>query len=179
MKKVEVKLISELMKNSRRSDRELAKSIGISQPTITRLRTKLEKERYIKEYTIIPDFAKLGYHLMAITFATIKVPDAERIAEIAKTARKVFHESAPLEILCSARGMGLGYQGIFISLHEDYASYLQFRDWLIVFSANASNFMDVSNIEGFLISLDDTVHYRTLTFSTLAQLLLASKEKKE
>jgi DNA-binding Lrp family transcriptional regulator len=34
MKDIELRLISELMKNSRRSDRELAKAIGISQPTI-------------------------------------------------------------------------------------------------------------------------------------------------
>jgi DNA-binding Lrp family transcriptional regulator len=32
MKDVELKLISELMKDSRRSDRELAKAIGVSSP---------------------------------------------------------------------------------------------------------------------------------------------------
>ena len=36
VKDTEVKLISELMKDSRRSDRELAKTIGVSQPTISR-----------------------------------------------------------------------------------------------------------------------------------------------
>jgi len=35
MKDVKLKLISELMKNSKKSDRELAKVIGVSQPTIT------------------------------------------------------------------------------------------------------------------------------------------------
>jgi DNA-binding Lrp family transcriptional regulator len=43
LKDVELKLISELMKNSRKSDRELAKKIGVSQPTVTRTRTKLQK----------------------------------------------------------------------------------------------------------------------------------------
>ena len=43
MKDFELKLISELMKNSRRSDRELAKILQVSQPTVTRVRTKLEK----------------------------------------------------------------------------------------------------------------------------------------
>jgi DNA-binding Lrp family transcriptional regulator len=33
---VELRLISELMQNSRRSDRELARALGISQPTVTR-----------------------------------------------------------------------------------------------------------------------------------------------
>jgi DNA-binding Lrp family transcriptional regulator len=32
MKVIELKLVSELMKNSRRNDRELARAIGTSQP---------------------------------------------------------------------------------------------------------------------------------------------------
>jgi hypothetical protein len=44
MKNIELKLISELMKNSRRSDRELAKAIGVSQPTVSRLIKKLENQ---------------------------------------------------------------------------------------------------------------------------------------
>jgi DNA-binding Lrp family transcriptional regulator len=48
------------MKNSRKSDRQLARAIGTSQPTVTRIRSRLEKEGYIKEYTMIPDFGKLG-----------------------------------------------------------------------------------------------------------------------
>lgn len=178
VKEVELRLLSELMKDGRKSDRQLAKAIDSSQPTVTRLRRKLEQEGYIKEYTIIPDFVKLGYHLMAITFATIKVsPDAKQIGAIGKMARKVFQESAPLEIIFSARGMGLGYQGIFISMHKDYASYLKFRDWVIVLSSKAYNFIDASTIDGFLISLDDKAHYRTLTLSTLANDLLKTKEK--
>lgn len=53
MKDIEVRIISELMKNSRRSDRELAKAIGVSQPTISRTIKRLEKEGYIREYTMI------------------------------------------------------------------------------------------------------------------------------
>jgi len=37
------KLLRELLKNSKQSDRELAKTLKVSQPTITRLRHKLEK----------------------------------------------------------------------------------------------------------------------------------------
>jgi DNA-binding Lrp family transcriptional regulator len=36
MKDIELKLISELMLDSRRSDRELAKVLGVSQPTVSR-----------------------------------------------------------------------------------------------------------------------------------------------
>ncbi|NWF87116.1 winged helix-turn-helix transcriptional regulator [Candidatus Bathyarchaeota archaeon] len=72
MKEVELKLISELMKNSRRSDRDLAKAIGVSQPTVTRVRSRLEKEGYVKEYTMIPDFSRLGYEIPALTFINSK-----------------------------------------------------------------------------------------------------------
>jgi len=70
MKKKEEKLriLFELIKGARRSDRELAKAVGTSQPTITRKRTKLEKEGFIKEYTVIPDLKKMGYEIIAFTF---------------------------------------------------------------------------------------------------------------
>lgn len=72
MKDIERKLVSELMKNCRRSDRQLAKVVGVSQPTVTRTLHKLEKEGIIKEYTIVPDFRKLGYTLLAVTFVKLK-----------------------------------------------------------------------------------------------------------
>ncbi len=45
------KLLLELLKNSHRSDRQLAREMGTSQPTVTRMRNKLEKNGWIKEYT--------------------------------------------------------------------------------------------------------------------------------
>jgi Lrp/AsnC family transcriptional regulator for asnA, asnC and gidA len=72
LKDAELRVISELMKNSRRSDRELAKTLGISQPTVSRLIGRLEKEGVIKEYTMIPDFCKLGFNLMAVVMFKLK-----------------------------------------------------------------------------------------------------------
>jgi len=43
MKEIELKLLAELLNNSRRSDRDLAKVIGTSQPTVTRTRIRLRK----------------------------------------------------------------------------------------------------------------------------------------
>jgi len=39
MKDFELKLISKLMRNSRRGDRELSRKLGVTQPTITRTRS--------------------------------------------------------------------------------------------------------------------------------------------
>jgi Lrp/AsnC family leucine-responsive transcriptional regulator len=61
LREIELRVLSELIKNSRISDRELGKKLRMSQPTVSRIRNKLENEGYIKEYTLIPDFQKLGY----------------------------------------------------------------------------------------------------------------------
>ena len=62
LKRIELRLVAELMKNSRKSDRELAKILGISQPTVTRIRNKLEREGVIREYTAIPDGVIISLH---------------------------------------------------------------------------------------------------------------------
>ena len=67
-----MKLLAELMKNSKTSDRELATKLGVSQPTVSRIRAKLEREGYIKEYTLVPDFHKLGFEIMAVTLVKLK-----------------------------------------------------------------------------------------------------------
>ena len=109
MKHIELQLISELMKNSRRSDRELAKALGVSQPTVSRLIKKLEKDGFIKEYTIVPDFHKLGYELLALTFVELKKGlDQEGIEKARKTTREDL-KKAPLEIVLFERGMGEGH----------------------------------------------------------------------
>mgnify|MGYP001064614394 CR=1 FL=1 len=120
MKDVERKLISELMKNSRRSDRELAQAIRVSQPTVSRAIRKLEKEGYIKEYTMIPDFRKLGYELVALTFVKLKKGICKEEVEKAKEVAKEHLEENSLEVVMVKRGMGLGYDGVFVSLHDDY-----------------------------------------------------------
>lgn len=174
MKETEWKLICELMKNSRRSDRDLAKAIGASQPTVTRIRSKLEKEGYIREYTMIPDFAKLGYELMAVTFVKLrKVLSEEEIEDARKIAKESLTKvSFPLFML--ERGMGLGYQGIILSFHESYASYLALRDWLREFT-----FLELSEIESFLVNLKDKISYMPPTFALIAKHFATLKKQSE
>ncbi|MGB9134203.1 MAG: winged helix-turn-helix transcriptional regulator [Candidatus Bathyarchaeia archaeon] len=173
MKKTEVKLISELILNSRRSDRELAKAVGVSQPTVGRMIKKLEKEGYIREYTIVPDFQRLGYHLMALIFVKLKQGlTAEKIEETRRIAQESL-KTGPFEVVMLERGIGLGYDGVFISFHKDYASYLALKDWFKRFT-----FLELTKLESFLINLDDKVRYRPLTFAALAKhvLLMAGQE---
>jgi len=72
MKKNEMRLLVELIKNCSRSDRKLAKVLGTSQPTVTRMRNRLVKEGVIQEFTVIPDFVKMGFEIVAVTLAKTK-----------------------------------------------------------------------------------------------------------
>jgi DNA-binding Lrp family transcriptional regulator len=172
LKNTEIRLISELMKNSRRSDRELARCIHVSQPTITRTRQKLQNEGYFKEYTLIPRFSKLGYTLLAVTFVkfreSLTVDQADREKEVIRECLKKNHK----EILMFEKGMGLGYDGIVISIHRDYSSFLDLKKQLATFET-----LKISNGESFIVNLKDTIRYRPLTLSNLAEHMLTIHEK--
>jgi DNA-binding Lrp family transcriptional regulator len=168
-KDTSLKLISELMKNSRRSDRELAKVVGVSQPTVSRLISKLEKEGFIKEYTMIPDFRKLGYELVALTFVRLRNLTPEEL-EKARQRTRTDMETAPPEIVWFEKGMGAGSDGVLASFHKDYASYLKLRERM-----KAYPFIESS--ESFLINLKGEIHYRPLTFSTLADHIMGLAER--
>lgn len=167
MKEAELKLVSELMKNSRRSDRALARAVGVSQPTISRMIAKLEREGVIREYTIIPDFQKLGFELMVLTFVKLKKGlVGKELDEARKLAREKLH-MGPREIIMLERGMGLKHDGVIISFHKNYSEFQNFTNWMTQFS-----FLSQPEISSFIISLADKVKYRPFTFATLAEHIL-------
>ncbi len=172
MKEIELKLISELMKNSRRSDRDLAKSIGTSQPTVTRVRRKLEKKGYIKEYTMIPDFEKLGFEIMALTFIKYTREMTEKEYEKVKQTAKEYEKKYPTAVLMAVSGTGLGYDRVFISLHENYASVMK-----MIRTVKQLPFRAVANVENFLVSLTGEDHYQSCTLSVIANYLLTMMKK--
>lgn len=171
---VEWKLLSELMRNSRRSDRELAKAIGVSQPTVSRLVRKLEKEGYIKEYTMIPSFHKIGYHLMALTFVRItRNANSDQLDNVKRGAAEKLRRS-PYAFVMFKTGMGLGYDAVLISFHETYASFDKLRSQL-----KGSSEPGAIEMEVFLTNLDDESRYVPLTFSLLARHMLIMKESQK
>jgi DNA-binding Lrp family transcriptional regulator len=173
LKDVELGLISELLKNSRRSDRELAKAIGVSQPTVSRTLAKLKKEGFIRNFTIIPDFGKLGYSILAITFVKLKesYPGEER--EKVRKAVKDRVEQSQFGIVMLERGIGLGYDGCIISIYRDYSEYSRHKDVIRAFP-----FIDTLKTETFIINLEDDVRYRPLNFDALARQLAARGKSK-
>lgn len=119
MKKKMLKLLLELLKDSKRSDRELAKVLDVSQPTVSRMRSKLVKEGVIREFTVIPDFVKMGYEVMAITCVKTK----HTLEHMEKAEKSIM---AKPNVIFSARAEGVGKNGVMITMHKDYTDFSNF-----------------------------------------------------
>jgi DNA-binding Lrp family transcriptional regulator len=137
-----LELLFALIKGARRSDRDLSKVLKISQPTVTRKRTKLEKGGYIREYTVIPDLANMGYDFVAVTFLSF----AEDRNELFDKARE-WTKKRPC-VIYAVNGEGIGMNSVMVSVHFNYASYSKLitelrRDWQ----------PNLKNIQTFIISL--------------------------
>ena len=118
-KNLRQKLLRELLKNSKRSDRELAKILKVSQPTITRTRHKLEKDGTIRDYTITPDFRKMGLELLAINFARIR---PEILSSKMSERASEFVAKFPTTIFASA-GQGMGMNAVSIAVYKDFTEF--------------------------------------------------------
>jgi DNA-binding Lrp family transcriptional regulator len=137
-------LLKAMLQNSKRSDRELAKAIKASQPTVTRNRKFLAK--YIRSYTIVPEFAKIGYEIVAFTFAKARTYQKKEIEAKQELARKwvMSHHN----IIFASDGEGLGKDAVMISLHRNYSKY---ADFMREFSVDFADFL--SDSQSFIVSL--------------------------
>jgi DNA-binding Lrp family transcriptional regulator len=148
-----------LIRNARKSDREIAKALGISQPTVTRKRASLDKEGYIREYTIIPDLGKMGYEIMAISFLAF----SEARPELSEKAREWCRKQP--SVIYAAGGEGLGMHSVMVSLHKNYAGFSQLitnlrEDWQ----------PNLKDVQSFLMSIGrKELVYKELSFKSLEE----------
>jgi DNA-binding Lrp family transcriptional regulator len=164
LKDIEVRVLAELMKNSRKSDRELAKVVGVSQPTVTRIRNKLEKSGIIKEYTLIPDFTKLGYQIMAVAFIGKQEGPTEKESKELRKAAAELENKTPYASLIVVNGVGLGKGRMLVNLYKDYASYTKGMEVI----KSLPN-VQADNLEGFLVDLNDERNFRILSLRQIAR----------
>ena len=146
IKKSDIKLLFEFVKNCKRSDREIAKIVGVSQPTITRKRTKLVETGLIRQFTAIPSLDKIGYEIAALTFTNMKTstsgnPKSLR-DKIQAWAKK--HD----EIVFASAGLGMGMNGVIVSVHKDYTHYQK-----LLTELRADWAEHIVNIRSFILSL--------------------------
>lgn len=158
-----VKLLFELIKNSKRSDRDLAKALGVSQPTVTRLRKTLEEEA-IHQYTVIPNLSYLGFEIVALTFARSK----ELIQPLWDEGKK--WASGQPNIVFLSTGQGMGEDSIMLSIHKDYGDFVKFyqtfrRDWT----------PKMQDFNTFLISLKGSIQMKPFSFNYLIDTQKQSK----
>lgn len=142
MKKTMMNLLFELLKDSKRSDRELAKVLRVSQPTVTRMRTRLVEEGVIKEFTVIPNFTKMGYEIMAISCVKQKIPPTELREKGVQWMKKYPN------IIFAAGAEGMGKNGIMISLHKSYTDFSRFVSENLQYWAD-----EIEDYDTLLISL--------------------------
>jgi DNA-binding Lrp family transcriptional regulator len=118
-KEVDLKILCALLSMGGRSNREIAKSLGMTNVTVSRRKKKLEQEGYIKEYTAIPDFSKIGLEYVVITTSSGSVTPQD-IEEIKKSVQKY------PEILWMLQDENLAQtQWVILSVHKNYESYLE------------------------------------------------------
>jgi len=137
-----IRLLREMLRNSKRSDRELAKILGVSQPTVSRTRARIQ--------------------ILAFTFSKLKsYPSSEEVEKMAELATEWTNEHP--NVIFSADGEGLGKDVVMISFHKDYAQYSDFMrnyamDWGQI----------VNNFNSFLVSLGSGFKLKPLDLKYLA-----------
>ncbi len=125
LKPLDYQLLFELMKDSHRSDRQLAKALGISQPTVTRRRAMLE-DNTIEGYTVVPKFGQIGFEIAAFTFMKTKLnhkKGAEKDEAFNKLKEWYLKQSNVIAVM---DGQGMGWDAVCVSLHENYSNFAEF-----------------------------------------------------
>ena len=172
LKDIDFKIIFALMKNSKISDRELAKTVGVSQPTVSRRRTRLEKEGLL-DYTAIPDFRKLGFQIMAFSFSKWTPEALAELLDKEDFVRQVqrFFSRFPNVIFATTGGSGLGgMDSASISVHKDYNDYTKFmkeikKEWG----------KNVAAFDSFIFSLGSDDVVRPITFKHIGEYIHKSR----
>lgn len=163
LKPKDFQLLYELMKNAKRSDRQIAKILGVSQPTVTRKRAMLEKE-VIDDYTVIPKWKRLGYEILAITLvkSPSKFASDEKVEEAVEKSLKWLEKQTNVIMGSGCRGMGM--TGVMISLHKTYAD---FDEFLTSHQEHLGELIE--EVQTIVVNLSGKAFYRPLSFKYLAE----------
>ncbi len=161
LKDIDYKIISELIMNPKISDRELAEKLGVSQPTISRRRVRLERERSIA-YSVTPNFERFGFDLLAFTFIHFDFSFSSGVfgGEAAELMSKAIQKHP--NVIFGSSGRGLGYETVLLSIHRSFGDYLRFKDSLKTDLAK-----HVLEIRSFAISMKGDNTFRPLSFAYL------------
>ncbi len=151
----------ELSKNARLSDRELAQRLKTSQPTVTRIRSRLVQEQFIDRFMALPNLQKLGLHFQAMTF--IKAHNPATIKKVAQWA----HEHSSVVFVGEGEGIRMA-QLMMHSLHGDFSEYTLFSKELK--EKFAGQLMDVDSFYLDSKSISKYYHWHSVIEDRLKKL---------
>ena len=163
-KEIDYKIIAELLKNSKLSDRSLAQKLGVSQPTVSRRRIILEKT-VIDNYTLVPKWNKIGYEILAINFVKIKLAIAtdEKYKAVRERGMKWLMQQPNIIMGGASRGMGM--DAFNISIHKSYAEY---DGWFRRFRGEWGDLVD--DIQSVIVNLRGGEIIKPLNFKYLSEI---------
>ncbi len=126
------------------------------------MRQRLVKEGIIKDFTVVPDFAKMGFQLLAINFAKIR-PEVLSSGTIEKAREYI--AKFPNTIFAST-GEGLGMNAVSISFFRDYAEYqrrvnLMKTEWKDI----------IEDIQSFIVAIGEG-EFKRFSLTYLGDMLL-------
>jgi len=162
IKDIDRAILQALIRNSKVSDRQLGKKLGISQATVTRRRRMLERE-VIQDYTFIPNWSKLGYEILAISL--IKSKEALATKEKYDAVRKKGEEWLMKQscILMAGGCQGPGVNAFNISVHRNYSGYDAFNQEFKLEWGEA-----IDDVQTVLINLAGKQVLKPLNFKALS-----------
>jgi len=163
MKKTLKRILCELLKDSSKSDRKLAQQLGVSQPTVSRMRNRLVEEGVIKHFSITPNLNAVGFEIIAITGFTSGHSDT-----IWEKVRK-WTMSRP-NVLFAARAEGKGRNAVMVSLHANYTDYHNF-----ISEVKNEGRDIVADYDTMLVSLGESV-IKPFSLGYIAEILEKSED---
>jgi len=161
LKSLDYKILWELVKNSRRSDRTLARVLKSSQPTVTRKRTRLEKD-FLDGYTAIPKWEKIGYEILAITLIkAVGIFSSKEYPDIQKQGLEWLAKQP--NVIMGGACEGMGMNAFIISLHKNFSDHSKF---MLKLRLEMGNFID--EVQTILVDLRATQRLKPFHLKYLA-----------
>lgn len=126
LRKREIQVLTRLLNDGRKPDKHIAKEIGTTQTTVTRIRQRLERDGHIESYRARGDLEKAGLSIIVTT-----------LFEWTDFSKKEAFEKAKKYILDNPHvvffGRGEGMSGktiIVITVHKSFEEYESFMHGL-------------------------------------------------
>ena len=169
LKRRERAVLFELVKNGRATDRAVAKKLNTTQPTVTRIRQKLEREGYIEKYMAISRLRKSNLNIVVATL--FRWQDFSNVDAVLSFNKYVLGKP---QVISYSRGEGVdGRTHMVLSAHESFGDYERFVEDL---RHNAGR--NMSKLVQFISSVDN-IFKRFDTGTSVINALSGGDETKE